>query len=618
MGKLDLEAEQLKKNNENSPMVLIDFQPVGRRGECSADQTIFDSAHQLGVELTSICGGIGSCHTCKIQVLAGTFSETTSAEEEAFFPEELEEGYRLACQTYPLSDCKIRVPPESLTAPQRTQIEGLDIPFEVNPAVAGYSLTLSPPSLEDLEADSGRVLRALKQQHGVDVKSIDYQVLRTISPNLRAWDWQTVASVYKDEVIALGPGSVHRLGLAVDLGTTKIAGYLLDLDTGRTLAAQGMMNPQIAYGEDVIARIAKTTSPTEGGKLQELAVEALNQLAGRLCAEAGVQPEEVVDAVIVANTAIHHLFLGLPAEQLALAPFVPAVQEAVDIKARDIGLRIAPGVYVHTLPNIAGFVGADHVAMLLATGVGEAQGVTLALDIGTNTEVCLISGGEMISTSTPSGPAFEGAHIKHGMRAADGAIERVRLHEGRIEYQTIGGAPPVGLCGSGILDTMAQLYLNGILNRWGRMKTHPRTRVNRGETEFVLVSEAERGGLPAITMMQGDVRELQLAKGAIRTGIDALLKRKGLTADQIDQVIIAGAFGTYINVASAMAIGMLPRLPLEKVRQVGNAAGMGAKLALIDKSKRAEAHALGSRVGYIELSIDPEFESHFVQATLLG
>jgi len=258
--------------------------------------------------------------------------------------------------------------------------------------------------------------------------------------------------------------------------------------------------------------------------------------------------------VVVGNTAMHHLFLRLPVEQLVLSPYVPAVREALDVKARDVGLRIAPGAYVHLLPNIAGFVGADHVAMLLATEPWQAEGVMLALDIGTNTEVCLVSDGEMTSVSCASGPAFEGAHIKHGMRAAEGAIEHLRLLDDRVEYQTIGGAPPVGICGSGILDAMAQLYLAGVLDEGGRMGHHPRVRACNGE------------------------REVQLAKGAMRAGIQMLLEAQGLSEEDICRVVIAGAFGTYIDLASAVTIAMLPSLPLNRFQQVGNSVGMGAKL----------------------------------------
>lgn len=352
--------------------------------------------------------------------------------------------------------------------------------------------------------------------------------------------------------------------------------------------------------------------------MQELAVGALNQLAVELCAKVDATPQDIVEAVVVGNTAMHHLLLRLPVAQLAFPPFLPAVGEALDIKARNIGLHIAPGAYVHLLPNIAGFVGADHVAMLLATEVWQAEGLILALDIGTNTEVSLVNNGEITAVSCASGPAFEGGHIENGMRAASGAIERLRLVDDRVEYQTIDGAPPVGLCGSGILDAMAQLYSAGVLDKSGRMMdNHPRVRVGKGQREFVLVSEEERHGGSAITITQHDVRELQLAKGAIYTGIQVLLKAKSRSEKEINQVIIAGAFGSHIDVFSAMTIGMLPPLPLDHFQQVGNAAGMGAKLALISGSKRAEAQTIARRVNYIELATAPYFEETFVKATYL-
>jgi uncharacterized 2Fe-2S/4Fe-4S cluster protein (DUF4445 family) len=410
------------------------------------------------------------------------------------------------------------------------------------------------------------------------------------------------------------------LGLAVDLGTTKIAGYLVDLSNGRTLAAKGVMNPQISYGEDIISRInGVVKSPEDGVQIQKAAVEAINELAIDLCAQVSAKPEEIVEAVVVGNTAMHHLFLGLPVRQLALSPFVPAVSQALDVKAHEVGLHIAPGAYIHLLPNIAGFVGADHVAVLLATEAFTAKGPIVALDIGTNTEVSLVNKGQVTATSCASGPAFEGGHIKDGMRAVTGAIERLRIAGNSIQYQTIDQAPPVGICGSGILDAISQLYLAKVIDEGGRIvKSHPRVRTDKGQREFVLVSREKRGGQPAITLTQHDVRELQLAKAAIRTGIQALLEANGCAEDEIKQVIIAGAFGTYINVASAVTIGMLPSLPLNRFRQVGNAAGMGAKLALISLKYRAEAQAIASRVNYIELASAPNFEPTFIQASYLG
>jgi len=353
--------------------------------------------------------------------------------------------------------------------------------------------------------------------------------------------------------------------------------------------------------------------------LQKLAVEGINELCANLCTEAGAEPEEILEAVVVGNTAMHHLFLRLPVKQLAVSPFVPAVSRALEVRAGELGLNIAPGAYVHLLPNIAGFVGADHVSMLLATDAWQAKETTVALDIGTNTEVSLVYKGKIATTSCASGPAFEGGHIKYGMRAATGAIERLRIDGDRIQYQTIDGAPPVGICGSGILDALAQLYLAKIVEEGGRIiGNRPRVRPYKGQREFILVSKEERNGKPAITITQHDVRELQLAKAAIRTGIQVLLETAGCAEDDIRQVIIAGAFGTYIDVASAVAIGMLPSLPLKRFRQVGNAAGMGAKLALISLKSRAKAEAIASRVSYIELARAPKFEQVFVQANYLG
>jgi len=599
-------------------MYQIEFEPIGRRDSCPADQSLLEAAQQLGVDLISLCGGEGTCGRCKVQILAGQVSPPTSVEKEVLSADELLAGYRLACQTYPRSDLKIHVPPESLSTPQRTQVEGLEIPVSPQPPIRAYEIQLSAPSLSDLRGDTERILDSLNQQ-GLSDCSIDIAVLRNLSPQLRSWRWQAQASLRDNELIALHPWPTRQLGLAVDLGTTKVAGYLLDLESGHTLASQGIMNPQISYGEDVITRISRAQeSPAEAKRMQELAVEALHQLAVDLCKQVDATPQQIVEAVVVGNTAMHHLLLRLPVEQLALAPYVPAVCKALDVKARDVGLDIAAGAYIHLLPNIAGFVGADHVAMLLATEIWKEKGLVLALDIGTNTEICLSDNGKMASVSTASGPAFEGAHIKHGMRAAPGAIEHLRIVDEKVEYHTIAAAPPVGLCGSGILDAIAQLYLNGVLDRSGKLGEHPRVRTYNGQREFVLVSEEEHGRGSAITITQRDVREIQLAKGAMRTGIQALLETYGRSEDEIDRIIIAGAFGSYIDVSSAIAIGMLPALPLNRFRQVGNAAGTGARLALISSSKRALAQDIARRVHYIELASVPGFQRIFAESMYLG
>jgi uncharacterized 2Fe-2S/4Fe-4S cluster protein (DUF4445 family) len=597
--------------------VQVDFEPVGRRGECPSGQSLLDCARRLGVDLVSLCGGSGNCGRCVVQILDGQVSEPTPGEGEYLSAEELATGYRLACRTIPLGNCKVRVPPESLTAPQRTQIEGEQVPVTPEPPVKAYLLTLDAPSLDDLRADAERLLEALARQHGIVAASVDIATLRDLSPRLRSEDWQVRVVVRGGEIVAVLPPGPRFLGLAVDLGTTKIAAYVIDLEKGETLASKGLMNPQIAYGEDVVARLAFAhRDPAGAVRLQTLIAGALNEAVARMCGEIEAEPAEIVEAVVVGNTAMHHLFLHLPVRQLATAPYVPAITSAMDVKARELGLEIAPGAYVHLLPNIAGYVGADHVAMLLATNVARAEGVLLALDIGTNTEVCLSNHGRLMSLSCASGPAFEGAHIKHGMRAANGAIEHLRLADDHVEYQTIGGAPPVGLCGSGILDVLAQLVQVGVVDQGGRMGQHPGVRDEGSVREFVLV-EGD-GDRPAITFTQKDVRELQLAKGAMRTGIEVLLETNELAAEDIDQVIVAGAFGTYIDVASAITLGMLPRLPLDRFRQVGNAAGMGAKLVLLSRASRAQAQAMARRVQYIELASHPRFNEIFARAMYLG
>ena len=598
----------------------IDFEPLGRRGKCQSSESLLSCARKVGVGINSLCGGRGQCRCGKVQVLSGTVSEPTSNELEAFSPQELREGWRLACQTYPGSDCKIEVPPKSMTTQQRVQVEGLDVVIAPEPSVRSYHVKASAPTLTDLRADGDRLLETLNRQHQLKCDEIDIEVTRKFSPHVRSWKWECRASVRNNEVVALAPWPGRQLGLAIDLGTTKVAGYLVDLSTGETLAAKGIMNPQIAYGEDVISRTTYVTkSPDRGAHLQDLVIEAVNGLALEVCTEVGVDTEEIVEAVVVGNTAMHHLFLALPVKQLALAPYVPAVSMPLEIKARDLGLILAPGAYVHLLPNIAGFIGSDHVAMLLAIEAQQGGGPIVALDIGTNTEASLIDQGKISAVSCASGPVFEGGHVTDGMRAAKGAIERMIVDSGGVQYQTVDGGPPAGICGSGILDAMAQLYRAEVIDKSGRIKSnHPRVRKRNRLCEFVLVSKEERNGGQAIVITQEDVRRLQLGKAAIRTGIEVLLEENGCSEEEIQQVIIAGAFGSYIDISSAITIGMFPAIPLDLFRQVGNAAGTGARQALISLTKRSEAEAIASQVRYIELASALNFKRTFIQANYIG
>ena len=596
-------------------MNVIEFEPIGRRGECPEDESLLDSARRLDVDIVRLCNGVGACGRCKVQIVTGDVSPVTTKEKEILTAKELARNFRLGCLTRPLGNVKVHVPPESLSAPQRTQVEGLEVDIAPEPSFQSVCLELTPPTIEKQTADETNFLVALNRS-GAAAISFDLEALRWMPSLLRAENWRARAAIRINEVIAIESASTRWCGLAVDIGTTKIAVYLVDMESGKTLASKGLMNPQISYGEDVVSRIyAASRSAEDAEKLQTLLVEALNDTIASLCAEAGVESRSVVDAVIVGNTAIHHLFLKLPVSQLGLAPYVPALRSAIDVKARDLGLETAGGAYVHLLPNIAGYVGADHVAMILGTRLAESSGVTLAIDIGTNTEICLNNRGEMASVSCASGPAFEGAHIKHGMRAAPGAIEHVRISGDQLTIQTIGGEAPAGICGSGLLDVAAQMRLNDVMDSTGKILPHPRVRIREdGMKEFVL---AERPGKEDITISQKDIRELQLAKAAIRLGIRALVEEMGITETEIDEVIIAGAFGTFIDVESAITIGMLPPLPRERFRQVGNAAGTGARLALVSMTERRKAAAMVSRVRYVELATIREFNYKFAEASAM-
>jgi uncharacterized 2Fe-2S/4Fe-4S cluster protein (DUF4445 family) len=595
----------------------IDFEPMGKKGTCSDGESILACARRLGLGINSVCGGRGTCHSCRVRILSGTLSEPTRREVEFFSPQELADGWRLACQANPTSNCRLVFPLESLSASHRIHVEGLDVTVTPEPPVKAYYLQLTTPALADQQADADRLLQVLGEQHQLHCRKIDTNVLRSLPPQIRTWNWRCKALIREDELVALGAEESHQLGLAIDLGTTTIAGYLLDLSSGQTLASRGVMNPQISYGEDIISRMNYVIkSPDESIRLQESVVNKLNELSLDLCSEAGFDVESIVEAVVVGNTAMQHLLLGLPVEQLALSPFVPAISRALDVKARELGLHISPGAYIHFPPVIAGFVGSDHTAMLLATDSRQAEGLTIFLDIGTNTEISLVNGEEITTTSCASGPAFEGGHIKHGMRAAQGAIERLRITGDAVHYQTIDEAPPVGICGSGVLDALAQLYLAGITDNSGRMTdSHRRVSVVDDQVAFSLIDQQDEH---PIVITQKDIRELQLAKAAIRTGIQLLLEAKGFTEEQIRQVVIAGAFGSYIDLSSAVTIGLLPPLPLNHFHQVGNAAGIGAKLALTSLTRREEARDIVSRIRYIELAGNRDFKQTFLETSQIG
>jgi uncharacterized 2Fe-2S/4Fe-4S cluster protein (DUF4445 family) len=614
---------------------IVIMQPIGRRARIRSDQSLLEAAQSAGVEITSICGGIGACDSCRVKLISGELTPINLVEQEHFTQSELESGFRLACQSYPKSDVRIEIPPESLSTPQRLQLEGQGEIDSLDPVVLSLYCRLEPPTIDDLRSDTTRLLEAISSQYDVKETGFDYSLLTSISTELRLANWECSLAIRGNQIVSILPKNSGEksdnvlLGLAVDIGTTKVAGYLIELATGRTLSKTGAMNPQIAYGEDVISRISYTNRiDNERGKsgrqiLQERIIHTLNAMIAEMCLsiehEYGtIRKEQIVDAVVVGNTAMHHLFANYPVKQLGEAPYVPAISEASDILARDLGLEICPGALIHLPPNIAGYVGADHIAMLLNTlfdqkkNYAESGKTVLALDIGTNTEITLCHDGELVCCSCASGPAFEGAHIQDGMRAAPGAIERVQIERSTIHLKTINDLPPVGICGSGILDSISEMLSNQIIDKRGAFeKKHPRVSSDNNHSQYLLADATITGHSKDIYVTRKDVNEIQLAKGAIRAGIEILLKECKISSRQIDIFIIAGAFGTYIDIKSAIQVGMFPYLPLDRFVQVGNAAGAGARQMLISKERRNFAQNIAGRLKYIELSNHPDFTNEF-------
>jgi uncharacterized 2Fe-2S/4Fe-4S cluster protein (DUF4445 family) len=597
---------------------IVDFEPIGRRVHVEPSTTLLVAAQASGVSIVSLCGGEGWCESCQVRVESGHCNPLTESERVVFPAEMLSRGYRLACQTIPQSDVKIYIPAESLTAPQRLQLEGQETIIAIDPLVKTVDVTFDPPILSDLRADDMRVKDALAI-YGFPNVRIDFPLLETFSDDLRNLNWKARIVLRESEIVAVLPDGTSIYGLAVDLGTTKLAAYLVNLLSGETVAKTGAMNPQIAFGEDVISRIAYSGQESQGrARLQTRVVEAMNDMLTELCSQANIKAGQIVQAMVVGNTAMHHLFAGLPVNQLAMAPYMPAASEALAIRANQIGLKIALGAYVQLLPNIAGYVGADHVAVILATEIWKTEQTVLAIDIGTNTEITLASNGRLLCCSCASGPAFEGAHIREGMRAAPGAIERVQIKGGEVFVFSIGSQPPVGICGSGILDAVAEMRKVGILNEKGALLSgQQQVRETAQGNEFVLVPVEKTGHGREITISRRDVNEIQLSKAAIRTGINVLLETAGISAQEVEEVLIAGAFGTYINIASAIRIGMFPDLPLERFKQIGNAAGMGAKQALISERSLSEARSIAKRAQYIELTTHINFQNDFLDAMFL-
>jgi uncharacterized 2Fe-2S/4Fe-4S cluster protein (DUF4445 family) len=614
---------------------LVIFQPSGQRGRVEEGKNLLEVAREIGVDIESVCGGQKTCGKCRVRVQEGFFeryglrseakhlSPITEEEKELLSKEEISEGYRLACAAHVLGDILLFVPEESRGGTQVVRKEVTLRKINVNPAIKTYSLTLEKPTLSDPVGDYDRLVLALGSKYGLRDLKVGRPVLGSIPEALRQSNWEVTAAVWMEkEILRVVPGSsMPCYGLAIDIGTTTVAGYLCDLNTGTVAAVQSLMNPQVTYGEDVMSRVTYIMTHENGlAELHQEIIGAVNDIVARICAQAGIEADDILELCVVGNTVMHHLFLNINPEWVGVSPFVPAIQDSMDVKASDLGIGVNEAANVHVLPIEAGFVGADNVGVLIAEAPYEKDEMQLIIDIGTNGEILVGNKEKMLAASCATGPALEGAHIQFGMRAAPGAVERIKINPETLEtdYRIISGDSDEharGICGSGIIDAIAELFRAGIIEKSGRFNKSlksPRLIQNGKSPEYIIVPAEETAIEKNITITIGDVRAVQLAKGAIYGASKILMNRLGI--EKVDRVVLAGAFGSYIDRTCAMMMGMFPDCPLENVVAVGNAAGDGARMALLDVDKRHEAREQARRVEYIELTLEKDFEREYVEA----
>jgi uncharacterized 2Fe-2S/4Fe-4S cluster protein (DUF4445 family) len=630
------------------------FMPSGRRGLAQSGESLLDVARRMGVEIESICGGRLTCAKCKVRVEEGAFAKhgirSSAAHVSPASTKELDllarangEGpdeCRLSCSAHVQGDLLVYVPEESRAHKQVIRKAAGDRPIVVDPAVRLVYVEVDQAQLGEHRGDWGRLQDALQAQWNLTGLHIDLPILQRLQPALRQGHWAVTVALWHDrEVIDVRPGYREGLyGLAVDIGSTTVAGHLCDLRTGAILATEALMNPQVAYGEDLMSRVSYAMSHSSGlDKMHGAIIEAINTVASRAARAAGLQLRDIHDAVFVGNTTMIHILLGINPQELGGAPFALANRDAMDVKARELGLRFHPAAYVHVLPAEAGHVGADNVGVLIAEEPYRREEIILLVDVGTNAEILLGNRERMYSASSPTGPAFEGAQISFGMRAAPGAIERVRIDpqtwsarfrvigEERWSdaWQTAADAPieaqprhlAAGICGSGIIEVVAEMFLAGIIRGDGRFapdRPHERVIWQGKKGAYVLATADQTATGQPILVTQDDVRNVQLAKAALYAGTKLLMKRAGI--DQVERITLAGAFGSYIDPQYAMLLGLIPDCPLDRVAAVGNAAGDGARIALLNRHKREEAAHIARWVKYIETAVDPDFQTEFVGA----
>ncbi|MDD5127099.1 MAG: ASKHA domain-containing protein [Dehalococcoidales bacterium] len=608
---------------------LVIFQPSGKRGKIEEGKTLLQAAQELGVDIESVCGGKLICGKCVVEVDDdnAALSPITGEERDVLAKRGLGAKYRLACRAVIEGSVTVFVPEASRRMKQtiRKSIRRKAVP--VKPAIRKYYVEMSPPKLDDLTGDAERLLVELKKSFGLEGLTFDYLALTGLADVLRHADWKATVSVWMDkEIIRVEPGYVeHSYGIAVDIGTTSVGGYLCDLTTGDVLASDAIMNPQVSYGEDVMSRITYAKLNSDGlVTLHRVIVEGINQLTAIITRQAGISGEDILEMAVVGNTAMHHLFLGLDPEYLGRSPYVPVVSRSFDVKARELRIALHKSANVHILPNEAGFVGADAVGVLIAEEPHKQDKMVLVIDIGTNGELLLGNREKLVSASCAMGPALEGATIRFGMRAAAGAVEHVTIDEKTLDvgYKLIGnddwGASgkfkAQGLCGSGIIDAVAEMFKTGIIGRKGHFNLDlesPRL-VPGNNPGFVIVRAEESASGEDITVCQSDVRSVQLAKAAMYAGCKLLMRRLGVST--VDRVMLSGAFGSYISKTHAMVLGLFPDCDLAHVFSVGNSAGEGARMVLVNTDKRQEAEDMARKVEYIELAAEAGFQREFVNA----
>ncbi len=626
------------------------FMPSGRRGQVAQGESLLEAARMLGVGIESICGGRLTCGKCKVRIEEGQFQKhgitsspghvsPPSADEIELMRSLGENGYRLSCQTYVQGDALVFIPEEARAQKQIVRKSATERVIEIDPAVRQVYVEVESAELGEHRGDWGRLQDALAADWNLEALTIDLHALQKLQPALRKGKWGVTVTLWQDQVIDVQPGYREgAYGLAVDIGSTTVAAHLCDLRTGAILASESAMNPQVTYGEDLMSRISYAMTHASGlAKMHAAIIDALNLLAVSAARQAGLRARQIHEMVAVGNTTMIHILLGINPIELGGAPFALANRDALDLKARDLGLRLHPAANLHILPAEAGHVGADNVGALIAEAPYEDERITLMVDIGTNAEIVLGGRDWMYSASSPTGPAFEGAQITFGMRAAPGAIERVRIDPQSLEarFQVIGeprwsdtwpigeegGAeePPsqlvAGICGSGIIEAVAELFLHGLILPDGRYNPeirHERLLWEGRRGAYVLATGAQTSNREPILITQEDVRNIQLAKAALYAGAHLLMQRAAV--ERVDRILLAGAFGSYIDTKFAMILGLIPDCDLEQVHAVGNAAGDGARIALLNRTKRVEAERISRWVRYIETAVDPDFQNAFVDA----